>query len=123
MFLGIYICYSSYPEVPALFRPHLEILVNHSLVTQIHILCTIVGKTHTKLQMIILNPKANSLMFEDTEESVFFTITQVSSGSVKLLRRLKTSPDLLGQTPALCFGLAVENPRVFSRNIWVGTCG
>lgn len=123
MFLGIYICYSSYPEVPALFRPHLEILVNHSLVTQIHILCTLVGKTHTKLQMIILNPKANSLMFEDTEESVFFTITQVSSGSVKLLRRLKTSPDLLGQMPALCFGLAVENPRVFSRNIWVGTCG
>ena len=26
MLLGIYICYSSSPEVPAFFRPHLEII-------------------------------------------------------------------------------------------------
>lgn len=59
-----------------------------------------------------LTVKATIWHLKPWERACFFAISQVSTGSVELLRRLKTSPGLLGWMPALYFSLTVENPRV-----------
>lgn len=102
------------------FRTQLETLVNFLQPhLQRHMLCILVN-TH-QVANDRFNCKGNSLTFETMRKSDFcyYSIFLRVCG-MELLRRLKRSPGLLGQMPALSFRLAVENPRVHLGISWFG---